>query len=55
MYRLIVQIEPQRAGKITGMLLEATDISETVNLLEDTQILRAKVEEAMAVLAQATA
>ncbi|KAK4100513.1 Polyadenylate-binding protein, cytoplasmic and nuclear [Parathielavia hyrcaniae] len=44
----IQAIQPELAGKITGMLLEM-DNSELVNLLEDEAALIAKVNEAMAV------
>ncbi|KAI1074781.1 polyadenylate binding protein [Whalleya microplaca] len=44
----IQAIQPELAGKITGMLLEM-DNAELVNLIEDTGALQAKVDEAMAV------
>ncbi|KAH6647426.1 hypothetical protein BKA67DRAFT_504186, partial [Truncatella angustata] len=44
----ISAIQPDLAGKITGMLLEM-DNTELVNLIEDDTALRAKVDEAMAV------
>ncbi|XXG95839.1 Protein phosphatase PP2A regulatory subunit B [Hypoxylon texense] len=44
----IQAIQPELAGKITGMLLEM-DNQELVNLIEDDGALRAKVDEAMAV------
>ncbi|KAI0894656.1 polyadenylate binding protein [Annulohypoxylon nitens] len=44
----ISAIQPELAGKITGMLLEM-DNTELVNLIEDEPALRAKVDEAMAV------
>ncbi|KAI2628451.1 polyadenylate binding protein [Hypoxylon sp. NC1633] len=44
----IQAIQPELAGKITGMLLEM-DNSELVNLIEDGDALRAKVSEAMSV------
>ncbi|KAK4158331.1 hypothetical protein C8A00DRAFT_28609 [Chaetomidium leptoderma] len=44
----IQAIQPELAGKITGMLLEM-DNTELVNLLEDESALVAKVNEAMAV------
>lgn len=44
----ISAIQPELAGKITGMLLEM-DNAELVNLIEDDGALRAKVDEAMAV------
>ncbi|RYP47934.1 hypothetical protein DL768_006089 [Monosporascus sp. mg162] len=44
----IQAIQPELAGKITGMLLEM-DNAELVNLIEDDHALRSKVDEAMAV------
>ncbi|KAH8884612.1 polyadenylate binding protein [Thozetella sp. PMI_491] len=44
----IQAIQPELAGKITGMLLEM-DNAELINLLEDESALHAKVNEAMAV------
>ncbi|KAK6073928.1 4 family polyadenylate binding protein [Seiridium cupressi] len=44
----ISALQPELAGKITGMLLEM-DNNELVNLIEDDGALRAKVDEAMAV------
>ncbi|KAK8084694.1 polyadenylate-binding protein [Apiospora hydei] len=44
----IAAIQPDLAGKITGMLLEM-DNAELVNLIEDESALRAKVDEAMSV------
>jgi polyadenylate-binding protein len=44
----IQAIQPELAGKITGMLLEM-DNNELVNLLDDEAALLAKVNEAMAV------
>lgn len=40
---------PEMAGKITGMLLEI-DNSELVSMINDQDSLKAKVEEAVAVL-----
>jgi len=42
-----------RAGKITGMLLEALDSAELLNLLEDTKALEEKLAEALRVLNEA--
>ncbi|KAH7020936.1 uncharacterized protein B0I36DRAFT_252351 [Microdochium trichocladiopsis] len=44
----ISAMQPELAGKITGMLLEM-DNNELVNLIEDESALRAKVDEAMSV------
>ncbi|KAH8666757.1 hypothetical protein BX600DRAFT_280494 [Xylariales sp. PMI_506] len=44
----ISALQPELAGKITGMLLEM-DNTELINLIEDDNALRAKVDEAMTV------
>ncbi|CCF37528.1 hypothetical protein CH063_08839 [Colletotrichum higginsianum] len=44
----IQAIQPELAGKITGMLLEM-DNAELVNLIEDESALKAKVDEALGV------
>ncbi|XP_034937467.1 polyadenylate-binding protein [Chelonus insularis] len=49
LFPVIHTIYPKHAGKITGMLLEI-DNSELVHMLEDKESLKAKVEEALAVL-----
>ena len=49
LFPLIREVEPQRAGKITGMLLEM-DTSDLLELLTSPPNLRAKVGEALAVL-----
>ncbi|EEZ97200.1 polyadenylate-binding protein 4-like [Tribolium castaneum] len=49
MYRVIEKTYPEIAGKITGMLLEI-DISELKALVNNEGSLKAKVEEAVAVL-----
>jgi polyadenylate-binding protein len=51
LYPLIQAQQPQRAGKITGMLLEM-DNGELLNLLESPDALKAKVQEAVTVLDQ---
>jgi polyadenylate-binding protein len=48
LYPKIAEMQPELAGKITGMLLEM-DNSELINLTTDEAALRAKVEEAMSV------
>eukprot|EP00930_Biecheleria_cincta_P064905 TRINITY_DN5059_c0_g1_i1.p1 TRINITY_DN5059_c0_g1~~TRINITY_DN5059_c0_g1_i1.p1 ORF type:complete len:635 (+),score=178.03 TRINITY_DN5059_c0_g1_i1:66-1970(+) len=49
LYPAIAKMQPQLAGKITGMMLEM-DNSELLMLLESEQQMRAKVEEALQVL-----
>lgn len=49
LFPLIVSMYPDLAGKITGMLLEI-DNSELLHMLESKESLKAKVEEAVAVL-----
>lgn len=49
LYRQIYSLHPDLAGKITGMLLEM-DNSELLHMLEVPESLKAKVEEAVAVL-----
>lgn len=49
LYPLIAVMHPEEAGKITGMLLEI-DNSELLHMLEHQESLKAKVEEAVAVL-----
>lgn len=51
LYPLVYMHEPQRAGKITGMLLEM-EITELLNLLESPDALLNKVREAVMVLEQ---
>lgn len=46
LYPKIQEMQPELAGKITGMLLEM-DNSELINLTSDEAALRSKVEEAM--------
>ncbi|KAG9203169.1 Protein phosphatase PP2A regulatory subunit B [Epicoccum nigrum] len=48
LYPKIHEMQPELAGKITGMLLEM-DNSELINLTSDESALRAKVDEAMSV------
>lgn len=49
LFPIIEQMNPSAAGKITGMLLEI-DNSELLHMLENRESLKAKVEEAVAVL-----
>jgi polyadenylate-binding protein len=49
LFPVIHQMYPDMAGKITGMLLEI-DNSELLHMLEHHESLKAKVEEAVAVL-----
>lgn len=49
LFPLIQRMYPDQAGKITGMLLEI-DNSELLHMLEHNESLKAKVEEAVAVL-----
>ncbi len=49
MFPVIHTMHPDMAGKITGMLLEI-DNSELLHMLEHHQSLKAKVDEAVAVL-----
>ncbi|XP_056129523.1 embryonic polyadenylate-binding protein-like isoform X2 [Lampris incognitus] len=49
LYPLIQALQPNMAGKITGMLLEI-DNSELLHMLESPESLHSKVEEAVAVL-----
>jgi polyadenylate-binding protein len=49
LFPLIQRMHPDLAGKITGMLLEI-DNSELLHMLESHESLKAKVEEAVAVL-----
>ncbi|KAF9196895.1 Protein phosphatase PP2A regulatory subunit B [Haplosporangium sp. Z 27] len=49
LYPKIAAIQPEYAGKITGMLLEM-DNGELLHLLEDNDALNGKVEEAVSVL-----
>jgi len=51
LYPLIVKKQPERAGKITGMLLDAGwDIDELYSLLENEEKLNQKIIEAVTVL-----
>ncbi len=50
LYSRIHAKDPQRAGKITGMLLEIMDVTELLLLIESPDLLQAKTEEAVKVL-----
>lgn len=49
LFPLVQEFQPTMAGKITGMLLEI-DNSELLHMLEQREVLKAKVEEAVQVL-----
>ena len=49
LFPLIQSMQPELAGKITGMLLEM-DNSELIHMLEHNESLNSKVDEAVAVL-----
>lgn len=49
LFPLVGKEQPERAGKITGMLLEM-DVSDVLNLLENEQERTSKIQEAMDVL-----
>ncbi|KAF7282003.1 hypothetical protein GWI33_003667 [Rhynchophorus ferrugineus] len=49
LFRIVEKLHPELAGKITGMLLEI-DNSELLHMIKNQESLRAKVEEAIAVL-----
>jgi len=49
LFPMIAAMHAEEAGKITGMLLEI-DNSELLHMLEHTESLKAKVDEAVAVL-----
>jgi len=51
LFPLVQRLQPELAGKITGMLLEM-DNSELLLLLESPEALSAKVDEAIQVLKQ---
>lgn len=54
LFALISKTQPERAGKITGMLLEGIEeLSELLHLLESPTDLQARVMEALEVLARA--
>jgi len=50
LYSHISRVQPDRAGKITGMLLESLDLRDLLGLLQSRPLLDAKIQEAMGVL-----
>jgi polyadenylate-binding protein len=50
LYAQIMRNQPDRAGKITGMLLDGMDVSELLHLLESPSDLTARIQEALDVL-----
>ena len=53
MAQLEAKSEPaERAGKVTGMLLDGVETTDLLHLLESPDALRAKVEEALHVLVE---
>jgi len=50
LYSHISRTQPDRAGKITGMLLESLDLRDLLGLLQNRVALDAKIQEAMGVL-----
>lgn len=50
LYSQISRVQPDRAGKITGMLLESLDLRDLLGLLQSRPLLDAKIQEAMTVL-----
>jgi polyadenylate-binding protein len=53
LYQLISALQPELAGKITGMILESSLVDEVVVLIDSAEALDAKINEALQVLAQA--
>jgi polyadenylate-binding protein len=51
LFPLVMERQPNLAGKITGMLLEM-DNGELINLLESKDALNEKIDEALQVLQQ---
>jgi len=50
LFPLVAQEQPGDAAKITGMILEVTDLSEVMSLIEDPSALTEKIEEAVTIL-----
>ncbi|CAM8981695.1 unnamed protein product [Rhodiola kirilowii] len=53
LYPLVRELEPEAAGKVTGMLLEM-DQGEVLHLIDSPEALKSKVDEAMDVLRKST-
>ncbi len=51
-YSVLVDHEPQRAGKITGMILELDDITELLYMLETPELFKSIVADCIRVLEQ---
>lgn len=49
-YPSIAKTQPNLAGKITGMILESSDMDELIRLIENPEALKEKVSEAIEVL-----
>jgi len=49
-YPVIMKSQPLLVGKITGMIIESSDVEELVRLIDDTYALNGKVAEAIKVL-----
>lgn len=52
LYPLVFNVNAEKAGKITGMLLDGMDTTDLLNLLETPEFLNTKIKEAMDVLEQ---
>eukprot|EP01113_Clastostelium_recurvatum_P034583 TRINITY_DN470_c0_g1_i5.p1 TRINITY_DN470_c0_g1~~TRINITY_DN470_c0_g1_i5.p1 ORF type:complete len:632 (+),score=195.18 TRINITY_DN470_c0_g1_i5:320-2215(+) len=52
LYPQVASQQPELAGKITGMLLDSFNVSETIHLIENGEALQAKIVEAVDVLKQ---
>jgi len=50
LYPLIAKDQPELAGKITGMILDSSYPEEMIHLIEDSQALNEKIQEAIKVL-----
>lgn len=50
LYPLVAAVQPELAGKVTGMLLDGMETGELLHLLESPEDLNSKIREAMEVL-----